>query len=144
MTQTVHVAVGVICSQQTEQETEQEAKQEAKQYFLTKRHQHVHQGGKWEFPGGKVEANETVAQALARELKEEVAIEVLSCQPLIEIKHDYGDKKVCLDVFLVDNYQGKPTAQEGQQQAWFTLAQLHELDLPAANKAILETLSSAQ
>ncbi|MFT6918656.1 MAG: 8-oxo-dGTP diphosphatase, partial [Cognaticolwellia sp.] len=65
MTKIVHVAVGVI--------------KQAHKFFLTKRLADSHQGGKWEFPGGKVEENETVHQALHRELKEEVAIEPLTC-----------------------------------------------------------------
>ena len=122
----VHVAVGVIVSEQ--------------QVFLTKRADDVHQGGKWEFPGGKVEANETVAQALARELKEEIGIDVLSCMPLLEIDHDYGDKCVLLDVFVVDNYTGEPSAQEGQQESWVDIAGLSTLDFPAANIAIIDKL----
>ena len=122
----VHVAVGVIVSEQ--------------QVFLTKRANDVHQGGKWEFPGGKVEANETVAQALARELKEEIGIDVLSCMPLLEIDHDYGDKCVLLDVFVVDNYIGEPSAQEGQQESWVDIAELSTLDFPAANIAIIDKL----
>jgi len=123
----VHVAVGVIVSDAS--------------FFLTKRHESVHQGGKWEFPGGKVEVDETVAQALHRELKEEIAIDVLSCQPLIEIKHDYGDKKVLLEVFVVDNYQNEPRAQEGQEEGWFDLAELQNIDFPEANKAIVLALN---
>jgi 8-oxo-dGTP diphosphatase len=128
MQKIVHVAVGVIKREE--------------QYFLTKRLESAHQGGKWEFPGGKVEKNETVAQALHRELKEEIAIDILSCFPLIEISHDYGDKKVFLDVYVVDNFQHEPIAQEGQQSAWFTLSKLTKLDFPAANKAIIEKLIS--
>ena len=128
MKKEVHVAVGVIVREQ--------------QFFMTKRLDHVHQGGKWEFPGGKVEKDETVSSALHRELQEEIAIDVLACIPLIEISHDYGDKKVCLEVFVVDNFSGEPTAQEGQQQGWFSLAELHQLDLPDANKAILEKLNN--
>ena len=131
MSKLVHVAVGVI---------QVENDQVAKQFFLTKRLENTHQGGKWEFPGGKVEEDETVAQALARELKEEVAIEVLSCQPLTIIEHDYGDKKVRLEVFVVDNFSGEPSAQEGQQEGWFTLEQLTELDFPEANKTIINML----
>lgn len=132
MLNTVHVAVGVIIS----------TSEENIQIFLTKRLQNAHQGGKWEFPGGKVESNETVAQALSRELIEEVDIKVLSCLPLMTIEHDYGDKKVCLDVFVVDNYEGEPCAQEGQQDGWFTLNALKELDFPEANQAIIAKLSS--
>jgi len=130
MNKPVHVAVGVIVDN-TGQQT---------QYFLTKRLEQSHQGGKWEFPGGKVEKDETVAQALARELNEEVAIEALSCQPLITINHDYNDKKVRLEVFIVDQYLGEPSAQEGQGQGWFTLDELQTLDFPKANQAIIDKL----
>lgn len=156
MPKTVHVAVGVIISTNKQQKT---------QYFLTKRLADVHQGGKWEFPGGKIEEHESVAQALARELKEEVAIDVLTCLPLITINHTYvekksvekksieqksvndksigekcADKKVCLEVFVIDNYLGKPSAQEGQGQGWFLLDDLKALDFPAANQAIITEL----
>ena len=126
MDKTVHVAVGVIFREDL--------------VFLTKRASDVHQGGKWEFPGGKVENNETVQQALLRELKEEVAVDILSCQPLVVIEHDYGDKKVCLEVFLVDNFLNEPTAQEGQQQSWYSLQELQALDFPAANQEIVDLL----
>ena len=139
MNKIVHVAVGVII---------RASEDESCQYFLTKRLEKAHQGGKWEFPGGKVENNETVAQALARELKEEVAIDVLSCQPLIKIEHTYrskegddkGDKSVCLDVFIVDNFTGEPSAQEGQGQGWYSLNELEKLDFPEANKTIIDKL----
>ncbi len=137
MSKIVRVAVGIII------EPAQCAElviSKSTQFFLTKRLAKAHQGNKWEFPGGKLENNETIAQTLVRELKEEVAIEVLSCQPLLEIKHDYGDKQVCLEVFIVGHYVGKPCAQEGQQQGWFTFSQLSELDFPRANLAILEKL----
>ena len=136
MPKSIHVAVGVIVAPNVQQQT---------QYFLTKRLEHTHQGGKWEFPGGKVETGESVAQALARELKEEVGIEVLVCVPLITIDHIYhhengGDKKVCLEVYVVEHYIGEPSAQEGQGQGWFLLDELQTLDFPAANQAIIEKL----
>ena len=119
-----------------------------KKIFLAKRPDKSHQGGLWEFPGGKVETEETVAQALSRELKEEVAIDILSCQPLLKIEHTYpgkegsdeGSKTVCLDVFIVDNFIGDPSAQEGQGQGWFELNELEKLDFPEANKVIIEKL----
>lgn len=126
MTKVVHVAVGVI-------------KREDK-IFLTKRLATSHQGGKWEFPGGEVEESETVYQALYRELKEEVAIDTLSCTPLMQISHDYGDKKVLLDVFVVDNFTGEAKALEGQQSGWFALSEFEGLNFPAANQAIIEKL----
>ena len=131
MNKIVHVAVGVVV---------QDTIPSKGKYFLTKRLANVHQGNKWEFPGGKVEMGESVAQALSRELKEEIAIEVLSCQPLMVIEHQYADKKVCLDVFIVNNYLGEPSAQEGQGQGWFSLAELQQLDFPKANQEIINEL----
>ena len=132
MKNVVKVAVGVITAVNENNET---------RYFLTKRLQDVHQGGKWEFPGGKVESGETISQTLARELNEEINIDILSCIPLITINHDYKDKAVCLEVFIVDNYNGEPSAQEGQGQGWFSLAELKLLEFPAANKEIIAKLS---
>lgn len=109
-------------------------------YFMTKRLDHVHQGGKWEFPGGKVEANELPAKALNRELKEEVNIDVNTSMHLITINHDYGDKEVSLEVYLVEDFNSEPKALEGQEEGWFTFKELLVLDLPAANKEILEVL----
>jgi len=122
----VHVAVGVIVSDG--------------EVFLTKRHSDAHQGGKWEFPGGKVEQDETVAQALLRELKEEVAIDVLACQPLMVIEHDYGDKQVKLEIFIVDQFAGEAQALEGNEQAWVPIQELENVDFPDANKAIVSKL----
>ncbi|WP_448548919.1 8-oxo-dGTP diphosphatase MutT [Thalassotalea fusca] len=128
MNKVVHVAVGVIVS--------------GEQVFLTKRADDAHQGGKWEFPGGKVEQGEGVAAALHRELQEEVGIDVLSCIPLIDITHDYSDKVVRLETFIVDNYQGEPSAQEGQEEAWFEINAIDSLDFPKANVAIVEALQA--
>lgn len=123
----VHVAVGVIKSGDA--------------YYLTRRLASAHQGGKWEFPGGKVESNESVYEALHRELQEEIAIDVLTCTPLIVIEHDYGDKKVKLDVFVVDNFNAEPQAQEGQEEGWFSYQEMLSLDFPKANVEILQALA---
>lgn len=128
MKKIVEVAVGVIKRNEL--------------YFMTKRLDHVHQGGKWEFPGGKIETNETPEQALIRELQEEVDIKVVSSKSIITIDHDYGDKVVSLKVYLVENFEGESKALEGQKEGWFTFEELLTLDLPAANAGILEALRS--
>src|SRR6056297_1402461 len=83
----VHVAVAVIVRDG--------------RVLIARRPGHVHQGGLLEFPGGKVEPGEGVQQALARELLEETAVTVApeSLEPLIGIRHAYGDKQVFLDVW---------------------------------------------
>lgn len=129
MKKIIKVAVGVIKRQNL--------------YFMTKRLTHVHQGGKWEFPGGKVEANETIQQALYRELKEEVNIHVVESTHLINITHDYGDKVVSLHVCMVESFECEPKALEGQKEGWFTYNELLSLDLPAANKEILTAMNKS-
>ena len=85
----VVVAVGVIVDRQQ------------RQVLVSQRAADTHQGGLWEFPGGKLETGETVAVALARELLEELAISVSESEPMLRIEHDYVDKQVLLDVWLV-------------------------------------------
>ena len=108
--------------------------------YLSKRADSLHQGGKWEFPGGKKEAGESIAHALCRELLEEVNITVLSQSPLLVIEHDYGDKKVRLDVRLVEEFSGEPSHQEAQQERWVKIADLGQYDFPEANLAIVDKL----
>lgn len=105
--------------------------------FIARRPDHLHQGGKWEFPGGKLEAGETPLQGLTRELHEEIGIEVQSAQPLIRISHDYPDKSVLLDVWRVTAFSGDPHGKEGQQVQWVPRHALHEFEFPAANVPIV-------
>jgi len=92
---------------------------------------------KWEFPGGKLEPNETGLQALKRELSEELAIEVVEAKPLIQIDHDYIDRHVRLHVFEVVDFQGEPCGKEGQAIQWVAPKQCLELDFLEANKPIV-------
>ena len=105
--------------------------------FLTKRADNVHQGGKWEFPGGKKEADESITEALARELFEEVDIQVINAKGLLDIQHDYPDKSVFLGVYLVEGFSGEPRSKEGLISRWVPLAELPEVDFPEANKPIV-------
>jgi 8-oxo-dGTP diphosphatase len=107
------------------------------QILLAKRADDKHQGGLWEFPGGKVEAGETVQAALARELEEELGIRPSVARPLIQVRHDYPDKQVLLDVWDVCAYTGEPHGAEGQPLAWVSPRQLDDYDFPAANKPIV-------
>lgn len=97
----------------------------------------THQGGLWEFPGGKVEANEAAETALAREVEEELGIKITAARPLIRIPHDYPDKKVLLDVWRVEQFVGEPHGQEGQPIAWVNPKDLDRNNFPLANLAII-------
>lgn len=105
--------------------------------LIAKRPDHVHMGGLWEFPGGKVEQGEAPLEALKRELKEEVGLAVVSAQPLIQITHDYPDKQVYLDVWEVSEFTGVARGVEGQQIEWVHAADLAAYEFPAANQPIV-------
>lgn len=120
----LHVAVGVV-------------RDDEGRVLLTQRASHVHQGGLWEFPGGKLEAGENVVQALQRELREEVGIEVRAARPLIKIKHRYPDLQVLLDVWSVNAFDGIATAHEGQAMRWVEPQFLSSYTFPAANLPII-------
>lgn len=123
----VHVAVGVIVGKDGK-------------IFIAKRPDKVHQGGLWEFPGGKVDEGETIQQAVVRELREELAIDVISSKPLIKIRHDYGDKIVLLDVWKITKFAGEPIGNEGQPVLWVSPKNLHQFEFPAANKPIITAI----
>ncbi|WP_415753441.1 Nudix family hydrolase [Pseudomonas leptonychotis] len=107
------------------------------QILIAKRCDDKHQGGLWEFPGGKVEDGETAQAALARELEEELGILVTTARPLIQVRHDYPDKHVLLDVWDVSAFTGEPHGAEGQPLAWVSAKQLSEYEFPAANRPIV-------
>ena len=127
MNDIVHVAVAVIVNNDDEA-------------CISLRHEHAHQGGLWEFPGGKVEPDETVEQALTREIKEELGLDVLSSRPLMRVKHDYGDKSVCLHVQKITGFRGTAVGLEGQDVKWVPIENLKDYDFPAANQAIIKSL----
>ena len=120
----IHVAAAVICNDQG-------------QVLIAKRPLDKHQGGLWEFPGGKVEADEDVLVALKRELHEELGIDVEQARPLIRVRHRYPDKAVLLDVWRVDGFSGEPHGREGQPVEWCAVDALSERAFPEANLPII-------
>lgn len=127
MSETVQVAVGIVSNA-------------AGAVLITRRPDHVHQGGLWEFPGGKVERGETVALALRRELHEELGVTVQAAEPWLHIRHAYSDKTVLLEVWRVTAYTGEPHGREGQPLVWALPAELATFAFPAADQPILAAL----
>jgi len=109
----------------------------SQQVLLAKRPLDRHQGGLWEFPGGKVECGEDARTALARELHEELGIVVQDARPLIKVCHAYPDKSVLLDVWRVIAFGGEPHGREGQPIEWVSPEELPDRDFPAANRPIV-------
>ncbi len=107
---------------------------------LSKRPDHKHQGGRWEFPGGKVEPGERLDEALARELYEELGMASSLSSPFMTIAHQYPDLHVTLHFRDVTGWRGVPTGKEGQQVAWFALSDLAELSFPAANQPVVTAI----
>lgn len=128
MNKEVNVVVGVI--------------QRYEQVLIAKRSEAQHQGGLWEFPGGKVESNESEIDALVRELHEELGIEVKRqpCDKMLELHHQYPDKAVHLNIYCVTDFTGEPIGREGQPVRWVALSELSDYEFPSANAPILEAL----
>lgn len=82
--------------------------------------------GRWEFPGGKIEDGEAPLHALVRELDEELGIAVEKARPLIRYRHEYSNRSVLLDTWLVSRYRGEPQGREGQALAWVAPAALKD------------------
>lgn len=123
----VHVAAGALVDR-------------AGRVLIAQRPARAHQGGLWEFPGGKLEAGESVQAALARELHEELGIVVRRARPLIAVEHAYADKTVRLDVWRIEDWSGVPHGREGQPLAWCDPQALDPVAFPAADVPVLAAL----
>ena len=108
--------------------------------LLALRRADQHQGNLWEFPGGKIESNESATAALIRELGEEIAITATSLSELIVVEHQYNDKAVRLHVFMVNEFLGEPQGLEGQTLRWVTVSELDDYSFPDANVPIVRAL----
>lgn len=95
-----------------------------------------HLAGGWEFPGGKRHDEETPADALKRELIEELGVTLADARPLIRYRHDYDDRSIDLDVWRVDGWDGSPSGLEGQALDWVEPGRLMEHDLLPADRPI--------
>ena len=109
--------------------------------LLAERVRGGHGVGFWEFPGGKIEAGETAARALARELSEEIGVSIADPVPLLTVSHDYPSRRVRLHVFEVWRWHGEPQGREGQALRWCEVTALDGLPLLEANAPIVAALT---
>jgi 8-oxo-dGTP diphosphatase len=131
MPKRIHVMAGAIADEQG-------------RILVTRRPDHTHQGGLWEFPGGKLEPGEAPEQGLARELAEELGIAVFASRPLIRVHHDYGDRHVLLDVHRIEAFGGTPSGLEGQPLDWLHPEAMEPERFPAADRPIIAALRLPQ
>lgn len=108
--------------------------------LVTQRHANSHLGGLWEFPGGKREANETFEECLAREILEELGIEISVSELFEEIVHDYMEKSVHLKFFICQLLHGEPKPLDCAAFKWIGKTELDNLEFPAADAQLLEKL----
>lgn len=99
-----------------------------------------HLAGLWEFPGGKVEPDETAEQALVRELDEELGIEVRAAAPLISLPWHYPETSVRLHAWRVGEWLGEPRAREGNPLRWTALHDIDSAAMPPADVPIVTAL----
>jgi 8-oxo-dGTP diphosphatase len=110
--------------------------------LIAQRPNYVSQGGLWEFPGGKVEQDETVGVAIRRELWEEIGIELQTVkpEPLLCIYHQYSAETVLIAACCVTVYRGEPHSREGQALEWVSLKDITDFPFPDANEPIITHL----
>ncbi len=96
--------------------------------------------GLWEFPGGKIDSGETAAEALSRELAEELGIEVTECSPFMNLRHEYDDRVVTIEFFIVSEWSSEPVGREGQALRWVATDALDANELLPADMPVVEAL----
>ena len=109
-------------------------------YFVTRRQKGVHLEGFWEFPGGKCEPGESLADCLRRELKEELGVEADVGDEVYSVTHDYPDRSVELH-FFVCTLLHSPVALLGQEMRWVERAELASLSFPPADAELIRVLT---
>ncbi|MCG8369174.1 MAG: 8-oxo-dGTP diphosphatase MutT [Proteobacteria bacterium] len=100
--------------------------------------------GLWEFPGGKIGDGETAAEALSRELAEELGIEITACASFMNLRHEYDDRVVTIEFFIVSAWNSEPVGREGQGLRWVPREQLDAGELLPADVPVVEALIRCQ
>jgi 8-oxo-dGTP diphosphatase len=113
---------------------------QAGQISIDKRKAGGAMGGLWEFPGGKIEAGETVAECIFREIREELGIEIVVGEHLISIDHTYPTFQLTLIVHHCQHISGIPQPIESDEVRWVNVNDLENYEFPAANVEIIQAI----
>lgn len=111
-------------------------------YLLTRRPRGSHLAGYWEFPGGRIEPGETPEACLAREMREELGVEVRVGERLALLDHAYPDRRVLLHCFRCEVAAGEPHPLASEALQWVPREGLRGCRLPPANAALVDLLAS--
>ncbi len=112
-------------------------------YLITRRQKGVHLEGYWEFPGGKVDPEETDEAALARELREEIDAGVEVGRLVLATTHHYPERSVSL-AFYECALTGEPNPVLGQEMRWVAPGELRTLAFPPADEELIALLSASE
>lgn len=110
-------------------------------WLLCRRPLHKARGGQWEFPGGKLEAGESAQQALERELREELGIEIRAGEALANVEYAYPELTIRLTLLYAQIVSGEPQLLEHMEFRWTTPAQALALDLCPADRRLLNQIT---
>lgn len=108
--------------------------------LISRRPEGVHLSGLWEFPGGKVETGESLEPALAREILEELGVEISVIRETFSVEHQYSDRAVRLHFFECRIEKGEPAAIEVDSLQWVSAADLGRYQFPEADKELVARL----
>ena len=108
--------------------------------LITERPPGKHLAGRWEFPGGKINAGETEEQALRRELAEELGVRLRRARPLLKVSHHYDDRHIDISLWEVEEFSGEPAGLDGQSLKWVPPAALHAEDMLEADVPFIAAL----
>jgi 8-oxo-dGTP diphosphatase len=114
----------------------------AGRYLITQRRRGSHLPGLWEFPGGKLEAGETPAAGLRRELEEELSAAFRVGDLVETVRWEYPDRTVVLHFFDCRLESGTIAPREGQAMEWVEPARLGDHDFPPADRELIQRLTA--